>query len=154
DTWEWNGATWTQRPIVGVARFGHAMAYDSARGVTVLFGGSYDDVSDRDDLWNTFEYDGNSWTQHAVAGPSQREYLAMAYDAARGRSVVFGGQSGVAFQSTGPMDDTWLWDGTSWTSKASSPDPRAFHAMDYDVARAKTVMFGGMESGHSPLGGD
>lgn len=41
DTWEWNGSNWSQVAVAGpAARNGHAMAYDSRRGRTVLFGGS------------------------------------------------------------------------------------------------------------------
>ena len=43
DTWEWDGTEWKEiedlsfRPS---SRDSHAMTYDSARGVSVLFGGS------------------------------------------------------------------------------------------------------------------
>src|SRR5262249_53647444 len=42
DTLEWNGADWVHVATVGApgARMTPAMAYDAARGVTVLFGGS------------------------------------------------------------------------------------------------------------------
>ena len=59
------------------------MAYDSARGVTVLFGGR--DVSSR--FRDTWEWDRSSWTQVSTSGPSARERLAMAYDSARGVTV-------------------------------------------------------------------
>ena len=41
-TWEWNGANWTQRsPATSPAgRYDFAMAYDSVRGVAVVFGGN------------------------------------------------------------------------------------------------------------------
>jgi hypothetical protein len=41
DTWEWDGSTWVQRTpnTVRSGRAGHALAYDSARGRVVLFGG-------------------------------------------------------------------------------------------------------------------
>ncbi len=40
DTWEWNGALWTLRPVAGPApRYSHAMTYDSARRCAVMFGG-------------------------------------------------------------------------------------------------------------------
>jgi hypothetical protein len=40
DTWEWNGAIWIRAVSGPLARDAYAMAYDSARGVTVLFGGN------------------------------------------------------------------------------------------------------------------
>ncbi len=40
DTWEWNGAAWTQRVIPGPSpRSSHGMVYDAIRDETVLFGG-------------------------------------------------------------------------------------------------------------------
>lgn len=40
NTWEWNGAHWTQRQDIGPgARWGHAMAFDSIRRRVVIFGG-------------------------------------------------------------------------------------------------------------------
>src|SRR5262249_26546130 len=129
--------------------------YDTARGRTILFGGTYDDVDDRAELWNTWEWDGAAWTPHAVAGPSQRGYVAMGYEAARSRAVLLGGRNEVPF--TLPLvafGDTWLWDGTSWTSKATSPFLRQNHAMSYDSARGRTVLFGGVTSGHGAMFGD
>src|ERR1041384_4804856 len=63
-------------PISG--RYGHAMAYDSARGVTVLFGGFAGDY-----LSDTWEWNGTVWTRRTVTGPPGREYAAMVFDAAR-----------------------------------------------------------------------
>jgi hypothetical protein len=67
-------------------RFQHAMAYDSTRGVTVLFGGFKDIVNDE-----TWEWDGTLWTQRLVSGPSARRDHAMSFDAGRGVTVLFGG---------------------------------------------------------------
>src|SRR5262245_52136863 len=69
-------------------RSGSAMAYDSARGVTVLFGGALGFSPPYGDTW---EWDGNTWIQRATQGPSPRWYAAMAYDSARGVTVLFGG---------------------------------------------------------------
>src|SRR5262245_58710000 len=69
-----------------------------------------------------------------------RELAAMAYDSARGESVVFGGVATLAV-----FGDTWEWNGTSWTVRtpASGPTGRYGHAMAYDAARGVTVLFGG-----------
>jgi hypothetical protein len=76
------------------------MAYDDARGVTVLFGG-YDGTTLRDDTW---QWDGNAWTQLAVSGPEPRVAHAMAYDLARQVAVLFGGvTTGVPY-----LGDTWI----------------------------------------------
>jgi hypothetical protein len=92
DTWEWDGTTgiWTQVATTGpAARKGHAMAYDSQRGRTVLFGG-FDNNTIYADTW---EWDGSTWSQVANSGPVARCYHAMAYDSQLGRTVLFGGQA-------------------------------------------------------------
>ncbi len=115
------------------------MAYDSARGVTVLYGG---------DLGDTWEWNGaiGSWTQRSTTGPEPRSGHAMAYDSARGVTVLFGGGP-----SGGYLADTWEWDGTTgiWTQRSTTgPSPRRYHAMVYDGARGVTVLFGGFYSGN------
>lgn len=121
---------------------GHAMAYDSARGVVVLFGGEGWD-GHLDDTW---EWNGTNWTQLSPPNrPSARSVHAMAYDSARGVVVLFGGLDG----SGTHRDDTWEWDGTNWMQRgpASQPPARAGHAMAYDSAREVTVLFGGSDQG-------
>jgi len=50
-----------------------------------------------------------TWTQQApVASPSARTAAAMAYDAATGTAVLFGG--GTRRRS---FSDTWTWDGST-----------------------------------------
>lgn len=101
------GWSWAQVAVGGVApanRSGHAMAYDSQRGKTVLFGG-YNGGS----LGDTWEWDGATWQQVVPTGasPVSRRLHAMVYDSQRGRTVLFGGYNGAL------LGDTWEWDGTS-----------------------------------------
>ena len=147
DTWEWNGVDWIPRTSTGpFARDSHAMAFDSARGMTVLFGGITNDRSYFSDTW---EWNGAAWTARDVTGPSARSAHAMAYDAGRGVTVLFGGLSDVLVYDPGgdlPLfhSDTWEWDGTAWSLRDTvGPAPRAFHAMAYDAARGVTVLYGG-----------
>ena len=64
----------------------------------------------------------------------------MAYDELRGRAVLFGG-----FSTVTTLGDTWEWDGLRWMSRtlAVSPSARTSHAMVYDVARRRVILFGG-----------
>ena len=66
------------------------MTYDSARGVSVVFGGLIPSFLTGD----TWEWDGTTWTQVATTGPSGRFDTALVYDSARGASVLFGGSAG------------------------------------------------------------
>src|SRR5262249_5244454 len=93
DTWEWDGAHWLQRvPVVApAARAYHALAFDSRRGRTVLFGGQTSSSLFAD----TWEWDGGNWAlQTPATGPPARTLHAMTYDSGRGRVVLFGGLSG------------------------------------------------------------
>ena len=55
--------------------------------------------------------------------------------------MLFGGYGG-----RGGLGDTWTWNGTDWTQRApaQSPPPRYDHAMAYDSARQRLVLFGGI----------
>src|SRR5260370_28490771 len=110
------------------------MTYDLMHRKTVLFGGSSAYLSD------TWQYDGTSWTQLQVTGPSGRYLAPMVYDSARGVSVLFGG-----YNFNGILSDTWEWDGSTWIHKLPphTPPARVCTAMTYDSARHVTVLFGG-----------
>src|SRR6266571_525413 len=81
------------------------------------------------------------WTQKQDVGPSARSNVAMVFDAARNRVVLFGGAGG----STAILfNDTWEWDGENWTQYEDiGPVPRSRHGMAYDSKRQRTVLFGG-----------
>ena len=77
----------------------------------------------------------------------ERSTQAMAYDAAHGQVVMFGG-FGPGGQN-GYLNDTWLWNGTTWTQvfPANSPSPRSNAQMVYDPATGNVVLFGGLYNG-------
>ncbi len=83
--------------------------------------------------------------QSPTAHPSARGYSAMSYDAARARVVLFGGNRFAP--SLTLFGDTWEWDGSQWTERtpAHSPTARTSETMAYDVARQRTVLFGGWD---------
>jgi hypothetical protein len=104
DTWEWNGANWSQRTAGAGpgARIGLAMAYDSARHVTVLFAGR----SPAAYLNDTWEWDGVNWSQRAsLPASSGRCDHALIYDQARAETVLFGG----IYMSYSSFGDTWVY---------------------------------------------
>jgi hypothetical protein len=68
---------------------------------------------------------------------------ALAYDAARQRVVLFGGD---LLDGTS-ADDTWVWDGEYWTQVADTgPSPRSGHGVAFDTNGAVVVLFGGLSS--------
>jgi hypothetical protein len=66
----------------------------------ILFGGIAGQPSTpKGDTW---QWDGKRWAERGDFGPQPRFGLAMAYDSARGRMVLFGGQS-----QGQVLGDTW-----------------------------------------------
>lgn len=140
DTWEWDGNSWVQRtpPTSPPTRVHHAMAYDAAAQRIVLFGGR--GISTLTEMW---EWDGNTWTQRFPAtSPPGREGHAMAYDAARQRVFLFGGMPKLY---TTIFNDTWEWDGNTWTQQSPTlyPAARFYHTMVYDSASQHIILYGG-----------
>src|SRR2546421_8575284 len=87
--------------------------------------------------------DSSSWVQLSSAtSPPARSYLAMTYDPASGKIVMFGG-----FDGTGYLNDTWTFDGVTWTLVATDTPPpaRAAAQMAYDGVTRQVVLFGGYD---------
>ncbi|MCC6909783.1 MAG: hypothetical protein IT430_17750 [Phycisphaerales bacterium] len=115
------------------------MAYDGARGLSVIFGGGTRGAYQND----TWGWDGVDWMQLDALGPPERSSHALAYDEARELVVLFGGYNGEI-----SLRDTWEWNGQYWSGRANSgPDRRHNHAMAYDSLRGVTVLFGGNVGG-------
>jgi hypothetical protein len=144
-TWEFDGTTWTPvaTAVSPPAREGAAMTFDSARGVSVLFGG--EGASRFADTW---EWDGATWTQRVVPGPAARSFHTAVYDDRCSTVRVFGGDSAVA------RDDVWEFDGGAWTPLAvngQSPGARKRHAAAYDTRRGRDVVWGGVNASGSAV---
>ena len=142
DTWEWDGTNWLQRtpPVAPGPVASPSMAYDTARQRVVLFGGVSAGGAGNSGTW---EWDGATWLLRASASnPSPRSGAPMVCDTARNRLVLYGGMSA----ATGYfLADTWEWDGTNWLARTPAQHAgfRFGHAMAYDIARQRTVLFGG-----------
>jgi cysteine-rich repeat protein len=132
----WQGVTTAVHPPPNPGRQG--ATFDEQNRVVTVFGDRLDDSV------YTWSSKTRAWTQIAPWGPAwpaARSMNAMAYDAEIQRTVMFGGGNG-----TGTLDDTWLWDGTTWTptpADAPHPDGVVGHVMAYDSARKTIVLFGG-----------
>ncbi|MFN7975120.1 MAG: hypothetical protein U0166_22665 [Acidobacteriota bacterium] len=146
DTWLYDGTAWTLGPNAPAgltARRAHALAFDNARARVVLFGGN--DGALRNDTWL---FDGTSWSAGPVAPAPllPRAESAMAFDIPRGRMVLFGGDNSMT--GTALLDDTWEYDGASWTAGPAAPaglTARTAHALAFDQRDARTVLFGGFD---------
>lgn len=145
DTWTWDGVTWTQQfPPVSprACEFDtQGMVYDQATENVVMFMGGNCSPS----LAETWIWNGRAktWTQKFPSTSPPPSNATIAYDAANGEVVLFGGN----------MNQTWTWDGTTWTEQfpATSPSPRGLPAMAYDPIVGSVVMFGGSAGAPSAL---
>ena len=147
DTWEWDGRRWLQMPDAGAgSRDHHSMAYDEARGRTVMYGGASsigDAPAKREFPTDTWEWDGRSWTRIETPGPGARSGAGMVYDSARKCIVLFGGVGGSSGNAM-RFRDTWTWDGASWTKVTEEgPVGRNGHAMVFDARGGVVLMWGG-----------
>jgi cysteine-rich repeat protein len=149
-TWEFDGTGWSQWRGSSPPQFRTPeMVYDSKRRVMVLVGRR--PQTDEDN--QTWEFNGFEWKQRASL--SKRENFAMAYDAARSRTVVYGGEyttvSGTMVKQT-IIGDVWEFDGERWVENlAPSPPARVGAAMAFDDSRNKIVMHGGKDSNQRVL---
>jgi len=173
DIWDWDGnaATWTERnPPDGVRagwRGSPGLVYDSARRRVVVYGGMPYMAEHPDSTWEWNGEDG-SWTLRSEDGDGPAGGLQwnalwdldLAYDPVRGRVLLFGG----AFYAECPWgydgcedwDDVsanrlWEWDGeaATWMRVPFGdpwPDSRRRLSVDYDTARGRLVVFGGVRS--------
>jgi hypothetical protein len=138
DTWVFDGTDWTELTSAHSpsARAGTSMAFDTATGQLVLFGGAGPSVAMLSDTW---AFDGTDWTELTpVHSPSPRYAASMDFDPASGDLVLFGGEYPL-------LSDTWAFDGTDWTelTLAHSPEPRYGSSMTFDSATGEMILFGG-----------
>lgn len=124
-------------------RNAHSLAYDSDRGRVILFGGA-DEKSVRGDLW---EWHGNRWRLIPSVGPPPRTFAALAYDPARKRLLLVGGNRvlfGTGAEGDTFLDDMWEWHDGTWSRlNVATPPGRAEACVAYDSGRQRLVLFGG-----------
>jgi tetratricopeptide (TPR) repeat protein len=144
DTWEWDAATeqWSLRSTTGPSlRYEHAMAYDEASGVTVLFGGGIWPNADA----QTWEWNGQDWElqDDLAESPPARWAHAMAYDQAHQRVVLVCGL-GPGYPYA-PSDQVWAYDADvrTWVELPPGPSPRGNGALAWSESEQALVAFGG-----------
>ena len=168
DTWEWDPAssTWTERTAEGNkpnARYGHAMAYDPGRGVTVLVGGW--DIATGIGLADVWEWDPTTaeWKLRLTGSeanlPTGRWYASLVTDSARNRLVFLAGET-LSPPSLDPVASAEVWDLEPVTAVFTNRTPplqkawppwRSYHAMAFCPATGKMYVFGGQDQTGAPL---
>ncbi|MBL8749865.1 MAG: hypothetical protein JNK78_11940 [Planctomycetes bacterium] len=149
-TWVWNGTAWSQTAVFPAVNPGPlerpAMCFHAGIGRTVLFGGI-----DVQGSWNndTWAYDGaaNTWSVLPITGskPGARTGARMVYDSMRGVCVLTGGADPSDPNGTTYWNDTWEFNGTSWTQVATNITGSRLDAMiGYVPLVNRVVVFGGI----------
>jgi N-acetylneuraminic acid mutarotase len=166
DTWALDVTTkrWVSMKAAGPSappkrsQLQHAMVYDSANDVFVLFGGICGDAprcafnKDLNDTW-VYKLSTNTWTRMTPAvSPPARRQQQMVYDSEHQVVVLFGGKSGatVLFGGTGEQtvrDDLWTYSyrTNTWTQlfPATSPAGRAKGTLVYDPGERLSLLYNG-----------
>jgi hypothetical protein len=151
ETWvyDFSNNTWTEMhpSLAPSARDLATMAYDSRRGLVVLFGGQTAFGNHfANDTW-TYNLTSNEWTKVATAGaPPQLMSPGMVYDEAADRIVLFGGEwdNGT---TAGYSNQTWIYNpgAKSWSKLDSQPSPlgRYWPNLAYDSVAKAVLLVGG-----------
>jgi hypothetical protein len=105
ETWLLRQGKWSQWSPGSVGPSGYTKAaFDEARHQLVVF----------NITGETWTWDGVTWTkrdpQHRP--PGLLSWQSLAYDAANGRVLMFGGKSDEL--NSIPLNQTWAWDGSDW----------------------------------------
>jgi hypothetical protein len=141
-TWVYFGGSWHKLDIRSPNVILSEDTWDAHDGYVLLFGGSAIGVPGFGSA-QTWTFVHNQWTERFPSPhPPARAESAMAYDAAAGEAVLFGGGgSGTA----GALSDTWTYRGGVWTNHSLPvhPSPRFFEAMGYNAGTGHVILFGG-----------
>jgi len=158
DTWTYNTTAndWTERfpdyRNKPSDRSGHSMAYDSADHLAVIWGGN-GDWPENGEFW-AYNASAVAWTDLSPADqPCCRIYPQMAFDAASGEAVLFGGGKGTS-ESTA-FNDTYTFNLSTgaWKNKNPNPSPPGGrgYVMAYDSTFGAMVLFAARDE-HSQYG--
>lgn len=153
-TFEWDGVSWARRTPSDpegdgnpVSLQGHALVYDAARGVTLLFGGSATTGFFPPFLSDLWAWNGVSWVKQVPTDPEgdgnpPNKAGRLVYDDVHQVSVLL--QEG----------QIWEWNGTSWRRLPFSNDPEfdgnpvgTYEDISFDSARGVAVLGFGTAGG-------
>ncbi len=143
DTWLWNGRSWVNNRTDShpPPRYGHTMVYDPQGERTLLFGGT-DGTNNFGDTWEWKSE--NGWNLISSLGPPGRYDHSMVYDVSCSDMILYGGNTLSFDEDSSPRSDIWKFNGTAWLPlNEDSGIARHRHALAYDEARSKIVLFGG-----------
>ena len=135
-----SGSTWsriTTAKIPPCVQFG-ALVYQQHNERVLFVGGQCANTAIEDETW---EWDGSDWTE--IKPPVSQGSLAahaLAYDAQRQETILFGGQSfGAASATQRYRDGRW-----TFALGSFSPGPRSLAVFEHDPIRGVFWLYGGV----------
>lgn len=153
NTFVFDGTVWSQvitaakpLPAGSSVLYDFTLATDSVRKRVVLFGG-YKFVGGLGVyVGDTWEFDGTNWAMRTpTTSPPPRASTAMAFDARRNVTVLYGGGSSTTGGASVTYGDVWEWDGADWVQRTfASPAPpgTSGHKLVYDPAAQAVLLWG------------
>jgi hypothetical protein len=151
-----NGSSWSSSPNQAPgARYGSALATYHSRNYALLFGGADSNNNLLGDTW-TCDLGGVSCTKLSPeSSPPPRARAMIAEDRYSNVLVLYGGVG----QGSVYLSDTWIWDGTNWSSvEGVGPPGRAWAGCSSmrtiagdGTWQAAVLVTGGQATGGTPL---
>jgi putative cell wall-binding protein len=151
ETWQWANGNWTQLTSASTPPPGFcAMTYDTVRKVLVMlvtetFTAAAVADNGANNVLETWTWSGSGWT-HAGDLPSTSAVGPLSFDPDTGTDITYIDQYTPCAAATCPeSDETWSWDGSTWTRTATNtPQAGAVGPGSYDASTHQFVMFGGL----------
>lgn len=107
------------------SRMWAAYAWDPKDQYVLLFGGQTGGGASATVFGDTWAWAGDGWLQfHPHTSPPARSGASLGYDASSRRMILYGGGWDFYSQTVDPArNDTWSWDGSTWTQLSPEHAP-------------------------------
>ena len=125
------------------------MTFNSLTSSVLLFGGSTGFAASN----QTWSFNGSTWTQLTpTTSPTAKAGNELVVDLLRGVVVMYGGVNTSPFGGAS-VDQTWEWNGTSWTQvfPTTTPGGLGSYGACYDLVRSRVVLYGGTADTFFPI---
>jgi hypothetical protein len=145
DLCQWTGS-WAplySAPTVLLPPASSQGVYDAIRKKTVLV---------TNNLSAQWEFDGATWSLVTATLPPSRTGFTLGWDPVSQRVILFGGHVAISLGAgvggyNQSVNETWAWDGTTWSQVATSlaPPARSMAAVALDKSAGRLRLFGGCD---------
>ena len=143
DVHDWNGATWTQRSMVGATppwNVNGCLEHDARTGAILSLTAFPPGTPLQ--VWSC---NGTAWQRIVTpVSPPPLEWFSTARDPLTGDLLVFGGYESIQGMAV-PLNDLWAFDGLTWrlVPTTTRPSPRYAQAMATDASNGRVLLYGG-----------